>query len=282
MNILTLSEAWLSDNITSEEIEIPNFNAFRLDRNTGQRSGGVAAYISEKLSVVRRSDLETSSIEGMWLELFFPKCRGILLGTYYRPSNITLEFFDYLGNTLELFYAENKEIIICGDFNCPLNNSTADSNTKELKSLLCSHGLSQIIESPKRVTTDSLSLIDLILTNVPDNIIKHSVIPLGLSDHDLVLCVRKINGIKFVPRIIHCRNYRNYSAETGGKFVLADQKIAGRRKHIVFAFKNKAESEQEAVLSNKFLLCIQMIYNLGLLYLKSIIHTLFWTDFFGI
>ena len=46
-----------------------------------------------------------------------------------------------------------------------------------------------------------------------------------------------------------------------GKFVVADQKIAGRRKHIVFAFKNKAESEQEAVLSNKFLLCIQMIYN---------------------
>ena len=48
--------------------------------------------------------------------------------------------------------------------------------------------------------------------------------------------------------------------------------------------KNKAESEQEAVLSNKFLLCIQMIYNLGLLYLKSIMHTLllFWADFFGI
>ena len=109
--------------------------------------------------------------------------------------------------------AENKEIIICGDFNCPLNNPTVDSNTKKLKSLLCSNGLSQIIESPTRVTKDSLSLSDLMITNVPDNIIKHSVIPLGLSDHDFVLCVRKINGIKFAPRIIHCRNYRNYSAD---------------------------------------------------------------------
>ena len=41
---------------------------------------------------------------------------------------------------------------------------------------------------------------------------------------------------------------------------------------IVFAFKNKAESEQEAVLSNKFLLCIKMIYNLGLLFLIHHTH----------
>ena len=62
---------------------------------------------------------------------------------------------------------------------------------------------------------------------------------------------------------------------TGGKFVVADQKIAGRSKHIAFAFKNKAESEQEAVLSEKFFLCIQMIYNLGLLFFKSIIGLIF-------
>ena len=48
---------------------------------------------------------------------------------------------------------------------------------------------------------------------------------------------------------------------TGGKFVVAEEKIASRRKHIVFAFKNKAESEQEAVLSDEFLLSIQTIYN---------------------
>ena len=69
---------------------------------------------------------------------------------------------------------------------------------------------------------------------------------------------------------------------TGGKFVVADQEIAGGRKHIVFAFKNKAESEQETVLSDKFLLSVQMIYNLGLLFLKSITDSLFRADLFGI
>ena len=35
--------------------------------------------------------------------------------------------------------------------------------------------------------------------------------------------------------------------QTGGKFIVADQKIMSRRKHNVFALKTKAESEEEAV-----------------------------------
>ena len=31
---------------------------------------------------------------------------------------------------------------------------------------------------------------------------------------------------------------------TGGKFVVANQKVTGRRKHIAFVFKNEAELEQ--------------------------------------
>ena len=48
---------------------------------------------------------------------------------------------------------------------------------------------------------------------------------------------------------------------TGVKIVVADQKIAARRKHIVFAFKNKTEREQEAILSDKFLLCFALYSN---------------------
>ena len=76
--------------------------------------------------------------------------------------------------------------------------------------------------------------------------------------------------------------HRLLYTQAGGKFVVADHKIAGRRNHIDFAFKNKAYSEQEAVLSDKFLLSIYMICNLGLLFLKSIMDSLFWADFFGI
>ncbi|CAH3035497.1 unnamed protein product [Pocillopora meandrina] len=36
-------------------------------------------------------------------------------------------------------------------------------------------------------------------------------IPLSISDHDLVLCVRKINALKYPPKTIECRDYRYYS-----------------------------------------------------------------------
>ena len=90
------------------------------------------------------------------------------------------------------------------------------------------------------------------------------------------------NGHTSYEEWAHFLVFKKVGGGASGKFVVANQKIAGRRKHIVFAFKNKVQSEQEDVLSNKFLLCIQMIYNLGLLFLKSIIHTLFWANFFGI
>ena len=70
-----------------------------------------------------------------------------------------------------------------------------------------------MIESPTRVTKVSATLIDLMLTNSPRNIVKQAVDPLSLSDHDLVLYVRKINALKYLPKIIECRDYRNYSPE---------------------------------------------------------------------
>ena len=46
-------------------------------------------------------------------------------------------------------------------------------------------------------------------------IIKTSfVIPIGLSDHDMVGCIRKKHFIKYKPKRIKCRNNRNYNPET--------------------------------------------------------------------
>ena len=50
------------------------------------------------------------------------------------------------------------------------------------------------------------------MTNNPRNIIKQGVVPFSLSDHDLVLYVRKINALKYAPKIIECRD-RNNSPE---------------------------------------------------------------------
>ena len=52
------------------------------------------------------------------------------------------------------------------------------------------------MNEPTRVTSSSESLIDLCLTSAPDNISAQGVIRSGLSDHDIVYMVRKLNHFR--------------------------------------------------------------------------------------
>ena len=68
-----------------EEFEITGYTLLRKDR--GSKGGGIAIYARDDLIVTRRDDLETSDVEGLWLEIHTPKSRSFLLGTFYRPPN---------------------------------------------------------------------------------------------------------------------------------------------------------------------------------------------------
>ena len=72
----------------------------------------------------------------------------------------------------------------------------------------------QIIKIATRIAKDSSTLIDVILTNRPDNVINANSIISSLSDHNVIKCVRKLHNIKFNPRTIKCRDYKNYDQTT--------------------------------------------------------------------
>ena len=57
-------------------------------------------------------------------------------------------------------------------------------------------GLTKIIKSPTRKTCSSTSLINHILASLPERISQEDVINVGLSDHQLIYCTRKISKIK--------------------------------------------------------------------------------------
>ena len=106
---------------------------------------------------------------------------------------------------------EEKEVIITGDINCNYLNKKCH---RDVKGIFQMHGFQQMITVPTRITEHCRTLIDVIITNVPVNIIKQIVIPTELSDHDMVGCSRKISNQKYRPRTIKCRNYKNYNPES--------------------------------------------------------------------
>lgn len=58
--------------------------------------------------------------------------------------------------------------------------------------LLCKFNLKNIIDVPTRITGDSSSLIDLIITSVPFKISGHGACNPGISDHHLIYATCKL------------------------------------------------------------------------------------------
>ena len=207
--IFSVSETHLSPE-REAEAQIEGYTFIAKSRASSQ-GGGVGVHISSSIPFQRRLDLELEDIECIWIELLFPKSKGFLVGIIYRPpdssKHLCVNFNCKFESMLSSASAENKECILTGDINC---NYLVSSDHKEIKSILAYFGLKQLITSPTRITRESKTLIDVICSNEPHNISSVKVIPAGLSDHELIGCARKLNNVKFKPRIITCRNFAKY------------------------------------------------------------------------
>lgn len=127
IHILAITETWLDNSWTDNELVITGYNLFRRDRKTAQ-GGGIIVYTHNSLSAERRGDLESEQIEQISIEFKQFRCALILLSCFYRPPDSTVSFFDSLANIVDSVTVENKEVHIVGDFNVDLiKKSTSES-----------------------------------------------------------------------------------------------------------------------------------------------------------
>ena len=82
-SVLTLSETWLDSIVKDGEIAFDGYQVTRKDRN--RHGGGVLAYVPVSMKAVRRQDLESDSVEILWLELKPNKDRKVLMAVIYCP-----------------------------------------------------------------------------------------------------------------------------------------------------------------------------------------------------
>ena len=178
-----------------------------------------------------------NDIEFIRIKLSMNKSRPILLGNIYRLPNTSLylpgDFDDKLDIMLERINCEEKDTLLLGDLNCDILTNVSNNPLKHVPS---SQGFVQNVKDPTRITKDSKSPIDIILSNCPQNLPKTIVVESGLSDHHMVGTVRKINSLKLQPRLITCRNFKHYDKE---KFI-GDLKNVPRGK--VYAIDNVNET----------------------------------------
>lgn len=125
-----------------------------------------------------------------------------------HPKALAISY-DYIEDVFRFLSVKKKPFFILGDFNdnLLLNDSKLSKQIKKNK-------LTQIVDAPTRVTPTSTTLIDLIITNSPDKVLIHNVVPHIIADHDLISVEVDITKPKREPVIKTFRQIRNYSKET--------------------------------------------------------------------
>ena len=82
-----------------------------------------------------------------------------------------------------------------GDIN--VNYSKANANL-EIKAALSLNGFKQLLKSATRTQGES-TLVEIICTTNFSVISATAIIPCSFSDHDMIVCVRKLNHFKYNP-----------------------------------------------------------------------------------
>ena len=209
--IIGITESKIDNSVLDEEIKIEGYEILRMDRNSF--GGGVVCYIKVGTAYDRKSDF-SDEIENVFLNIFLPKSKPILVGIIYKPPDQTdfvTKFSAAIDNTKNF---DANETYILGDLNFDLLKKEETFYIKKYKEFCQMYGLKQIINQPTRITENSTTLLDHILTNSKDRISQHGIINTGLSDHQLIYCTRKIIREKFNEhKDIQIRSLKNYSQE---------------------------------------------------------------------
>ena len=207
-NIITVSETWLSDKISNNEIKLTNYVLYRADRGT--RCGGVATYVSSDLA----SELIVPTVEPLHFESIFVKVnlhesKYITIGNIYRPPSAPAESFNCIVSTINSIKDRN-ELAILGDF----NKNWLDKSSSSAKNIIRNLNLTQLINEPTRVTSTTQSLLDWILVSHPNRYIKSGIMSDCFSDHCTVFCIWKIKLPKLPPKLIQIRQDKKINVDS--------------------------------------------------------------------
>jgi hypothetical protein len=140
-----------------------------------------------------RSDLITIDIqcfESLFIQLDGrdSKTKDIIIGVVYKPPNTDLDVFNtQFGEVLNVLAKEKKPCYILGDYNINLLKFQTHLPIGDFINTILSNGFYQLIDKPTRITLNSATLIDNILTNVHSEKLSPAIWLTDISDHLPVL-----------------------------------------------------------------------------------------------
>ena len=186
-SIVAVVETHVTVNILDKEIYIKGYSSIRCNSNS-RHTGGVVIYVQSELKYeVIFNESQESCFWAIGLRITMSTGRRYLILALYRsPNSNPTEFIEFFNTKLEGLNYKYMGItnIIVGDFN--FNYLKSELNVNKLKHLIEINGFEQIIKEPTRITRNSETLIDYVITNKRWKV---NVVTKGLpsiSDHETI------------------------------------------------------------------------------------------------
>lgn len=207
---MCLTEHWRSE----EEIGIYTpedfFLASSYCRDKGHH-GGCAIFIKQGIECLERPDIKSLSVPGVieccacQIEIQYKK---YLIVCVYRPNSQPLAdvflFFEKFSLVLDQCFLQGVDLVISGDFNIDILSHSKDA--KMFLSIIETYNLELKIKEPTRITTNSATCLDNIISSIEGKV---TIVEEHLSDHSGQKFVFQADVKRNESRLI--RNVRIYN-----------------------------------------------------------------------
>jgi exonuclease III len=221
------------------DFEIDGFHTPILQKpcRSSCRGGGLAIYINEdtcssddfhRIDQLCCTETDTPSAgEFLFLEVNVKKRinKKVIVGTMYRsPSAQPTNFIESIKSKLQFLERHKKKhIIIAGDTNIDLIQHDNDVHAQNISDITLSHGFTEVISKPTRITDHSATLLDHIFTNSLAKTTSTGVLINDISDHLGTFINLNINSTRatrsFTPKSNQpSSSYRKFSTENIARF----------------------------------------------------------------
>ena len=216
MDILAISETHLDSDISDDEIKMKNYNMLRKDRANDSGWGGVLIYHREPLNGISFEPNIVNDLEMIWLECNV-KSQRLLISCLYQPPRNKRTFLRKFETVIDHIHQKRTNFIIVGDFNidliCEKGSNYQAKNS--FNALLSKYNLCNLITEPTRITENSSTLIDHIITpkNCKPKVNNAHAVDLGMSDHHIIHCSIDILRERNKPIIRTVKNYKNVNTD---------------------------------------------------------------------
>ena len=214
-DIIGFSETNIKKNTPPHLFKFPGYKLFHNNRE-GRNCGGVGILLRDELAKNAKKinvNFNEAQPENIFVEVEINKIK-MLIGVMYKSPNVRYGVFGDILEVLAFLTTKYDHCVFLGDYNID-NLQTDNPDFKYLKrNIFEPLSLTQMVKSPTRVTKDTSRLIDLIITNSPDNIkFTDTADFAGVSDHKLVYCSYSLKKPKFTPQVVKRRDFRKFAKE---------------------------------------------------------------------